>query len=170
MKMSPESPCSAAFDDPRSRSDFRPQHYPRVNSQDAPLPDAKERNDRMKLEFAAAYYALNGGYAGLLEARSRPDAQERREAEKQCLQAIEQILILRDRLEDQYAPFGVIAEPVVQDGFTVDMRISFGNVDAAGRRRSEEYTLTAQVPIPWPKRIRFEDLPIRIEGPGINPE
>jgi len=50
-------------------------------------------------------------------------------------------------------------------------RVRFlGNVDAAGRRRSEGYTITARVPIPLPAGINFEDLPIKIEGPGINPE
>src|SRR5262245_34782686 len=142
MNQYPQSLPADAFEDPRRRRDFRPQHYPRVNGQGAPPPEATERNDRMKLEFLAAYYALNGGYARLLEVRGHPDSPERREAETKCLQAIEEMLILRDKLEDQYAPFGVIAEPVVQDGFTVNLKISFGNVDAAGRLRSELYTFT----------------------------
>ena len=156
--------------DPRIHDDFRPRHYPRVNGRDAPPPEATERNDRIKLEFLAAYYALNGGYAALLEARGHPDSPERRQAEKKCLQNIERLLIVRDGLEDQYAPFGVIAEPVVENGFTMDVKISFGNVDATGRLRSELYTLTACVPIPLPGGVEFEDLPIKIEGPGINPE
>jgi hypothetical protein len=73
-------------------------------------------------------------------------------------------------LEDRYAPLGVIVEPVVEGGFTVNLIISFGNVDAAGRRRSEAYTITARVPIPLPEGIRLEDLRVKIEGPGINPQ
>lgn len=161
---------SDTFNDPRLRSDFRQEFYPRVNALETPETNAADRNDRVALEFAAAYYNLNAGYARLLEARSHPDSPERREMEKKCLRTIEELLIVRDRLEDQYAPFGVIAEPVVKEGFTVNLKISYGNVDAAGKLRSEAYTITACVPIPLPEGIQFEDLPITIEGPGINPE
>jgi hypothetical protein len=86
------------------------------------------------------------------------------------LRAIEQLLVVRDQLEDQYAPLGVVAEPVVNDGFTVTLRISFGNVDAAGRRRSEMFTISTCVPVPLPESLQFEDLPITIQGPGIHPD
>lgn len=131
---------------------------------------ATERDDRLVLEFLAAYYDLNCAYARLLEARQAPASPARTEAERKCLQAIEALLIVRDRLEDQYAPFGVIADPVVKDGFTVNVKISSGNMDAAGHRRSELYTITARVPVPLPKGATFENLSIRVEGPGINPE
>jgi len=39
-----------------------------------------------------------------------------------------------------------------------------------GRCRSEGYTVTAHVPVPLPPGTKFEDLPIEIEGPGINPQ
>lgn len=156
--------------DPRKQTDFHPQHYPRVNGHDAPPAEATERNDRIKLAFLAAYYGLNCAYSRLLETRRSMDSPERRKAEKMRLQTIEQMLIVRDRLEDRYAPFGVIAEPVVKNGFTVNVKIGFGNVDAAGRRRSDCYTITACVPIPLPGGVKFEDLPIEIEGPGIRPE
>jgi hypothetical protein len=93
-----------------------------------------------------------------------------RQVEIECLQEIEKVLIVIDGLEDCYAPFGVIAEPVVKRGFIVDLKVSFGNVDAAGRRRSDLYTITARVPIPLPEGIKLKDLPIKIEGPGIDPE
>jgi hypothetical protein len=63
---------------------------------------------------------------------------------------------------------GVITDPVVKDGFTVDLRIQFGNVDAGGRRRTDAYTLTAFVPIPMPEGAKFEDVQMKIEGPGFN--
>ena len=122
------------------------------------------------LEFLAVYYELNSESSRLLEVRKRPDSQQRSEAERERLQAIEKVLVLRDGLEDRYAPFGVIAEPVVQEGFTVELKVSFGNADAAGRRRSDLYTITAFLPIPLPKGVKIEDLPIQIEGPGINGE
>src|SRR5882724_11146721 len=157
-------------EDPRSRSGFLLQYYPAANGKDAPPADATERNDRIMLEFLAAYYEINWQYSRLLEVRQRPDSPERSEAERERLQAIENALIHRDSLEDRYAPFGVIAEPVVKEGFTVDLKVSFGNVDAAGRRRSDLYTITAHVPIPLPKGAKVEDLPIQIEGPGISTE
>jgi len=170
MKDPDESQSRAAIEDPRTRRDFKPRYFPRVNGQEAPPPDATERNDRIKLQFLAAYYDLNCEYARLLEVRSRPPSNDRQEAERKSLQAVDRLLIVRDQVEDEYAPLGVIAEPFVEDGFTVNLKISFGNVDAFGRRRSEGYTVTAYVPIPLPQGTGFDDLPIKIEGPGINPE
>ena len=155
--------------DPRSLPDFELRHYPRVNGEESPAPDAAERNDRIKLEFAATYYALNCEHARLVALRCQPDSIGRRTEEKTLLQKIERLLIARDKLEDFYAPFGVIAEPVIKEGFTVDLNISFGNVDAFGRLRSDCYTITACVPVPLPQGINFDELPITIEGPGIRP-
>ena len=170
MKSIPEATMQSGAEDPRSRSGFLPQFYPSANGKAAPPVDAAEQNDRITLEFLAAYYEINREYERLLEVRKIPDSRQRSEAERERFQAIEKVLIVRDGLEDQYAPFGVIAEPVVRDGFTVDLRVSFGNVDAAGRQRSDLYTITTFVPIPMPKGMKIEDLPTRVEGPGINLE
>ena len=169
MNETPETHEPDAMKDPRSLPDFEPQYYPRANGEQRPAPDAVEQNDRIKVEFAAAYYALNCEHARLVAVRSRPDSVERRQEEKELLEKIERLLIARDALEDFYAPFGVIAEPVVKEGFTVDLNISFGNVDAFGRLRTDCYTITACVPIPVPEGINFDELPITIEGPGIPP-
>src|SRR5580765_8509775 len=118
----------SGFEDPRSRSGFLPQFYPTANGKNAPPAGATERNDRIILEFLAAYYDLNSHYSRLLETRKNPESPELSKAERKRLQAIEKGLILRDSLEDRYAPFGVIAEPVVHAGFTVDVKFSFGNV------------------------------------------
>jgi hypothetical protein len=122
------------------------------------------------LEFLAAYYGLNCAYSGVIEVRKQPPSQDPSEAERKCLQDVEKALILRDRLEDRYAPFGVIAQPTLRDGFTVNVKVSFGNRDAAGRHRSDLYTLTAYVPIPLPRGAKLEDLPLKIEGPGLDGE
>jgi hypothetical protein len=167
MKAKTETNAQVAFEDPRRRSDFQPQYYPRANGKDAPPVDVVERNDHILLEFVAAYYDLNCRHSRLLEARAKGSSAARTQAEIECLQEIEKALIVIDGLEDCYAPYGVIAEPVVKRGFTVDMKVSFGNVDAAGRRRSDLYTITACVPIPLPTGINLKDLPIKIEGPGI---
>ena len=156
--------------DPRLRNDFQPHYYPKANGKEAPAADAGERNDRILLEFLAAYYDLNCEYARLLEVRRGEPSPQRGEAERRRLQAIEKVLIVRDALEDRYAPLGVVTEPVVRDGFTMDVRIKFGNVDGAGRRRSDLYTLTTCVPVPMPPGLKFEDLPMKIEGPGFNGE
>jgi hypothetical protein len=156
--------------DPRTRRDFNPLHYPRVSGQDAPPLQATERNDHIKLAFLAVYYGLNCEYARLLECRARRASDQPASDEQEVLRAIEQLLVVRDQLEDQYAPLGVVAEPVVNDGFTVTLRISFGNVDAAGRRRSEMFTISTCVPVPLPESLQFEDLPITIQGPGIHPD
>jgi hypothetical protein len=168
MIPTPEVDVPGGTPDPRSRNDFLPQHYPRANGKEAPPIDATAQNDRIQLEFQAVYYELNFEYSRLLEVRKRPDSQQRSEAEREQLKAIERVLVLRDGLEDRYAPLGVIAEPVVKEGFTVDLKVSFGNVDAAGRLRSDLYRITTYVPIPWPKGAKIEDLPIQVEGPGIN--
>src|SRR5829696_8265466 len=152
------------FEDPRLQADFRLQYYPTANGKDAPVVGAAERNDRLVLEFLAIYYHLNCQYAALLAIRANPDPAQRPAAERNCLEAVEKALLARDGLEDRYAPFGLIAEPVIENGFAVDVKFSFGNVDAAGKIRSELYTLTACVPIPLPRGTKFEDLPIKIEG------
>ena len=159
----------AAIEDPRNLPDFEPRYYPRTNGAEPPAPNAAEQNDRIKIEFAAAYYALNCAHARLVALRNRPDSAERRQKETDLLHEVERLLIARDALEDFYAPFGVIAEPVVREGFTVDVTISFGNVDAYGRLRSDCYTITACVPIPLQKKINFDELAITIEGPGLPP-
>jgi hypothetical protein len=158
-----------AFEDPRTRSDFQPEYYPRANGRTAPPIRATGRNDCVVLAFLAVYYELNCAYAALLEARKRPKSPKGNQAEGKHLRAIERVLIARDELEDHCAPFGVLAEPNVENGFTVDVACSFGNVDAWGRSRAELLTFTTYVPIPLPKLTRFQDLPIRIGGPGVPP-
>src|SRR2546422_5721915 len=167
MSTTPETSVQRGFEDPRSRSDFLREYYPKANGKDAPPEDSPQRNDRIMIEFLAAYYSLNREYGRLRELRKKTDSAERAQQEREHLQAIEKVLIVRDGLEDRYAPLGVIAEPLVNDGFAVDVKFSFGNVDANGRRRSDLFTMTVYVPIPMPAGARLEDLELKIEGPGI---
>src|SRR5439155_19853405 len=113
------------FLDPRRCADFLPQFYPSANGKEAPSADGADQNDRIVLEFLAAYYRLNREYSRLLEVRKLPASAQRNEAERQCLQDVEQVVIVRDGLEDRYASFGVIAEPIVRGGFTINVKISF---------------------------------------------
>jgi hypothetical protein len=122
------------------------------------------------LEFLSLYYHLNCQYAALLQVRKKPKSPRRTRTETEHLRVIEKIVIARDRLEDRYAPCGVIAEPIVEKGFTVDITFSFGNVDALGRPRSGSLRVTTYIPIPLPPGKRLRDLPFKIEGPGFPPQ
>jgi hypothetical protein len=156
------------FDDPRTAPGFLPHHYPAANGKAAPPVGAVEQNERITLEFLAAYYHLNCAYARVIELRKQPKSPDRLQAERACLQEIEKGLIVRDRLEDHYASYGVITDPASQNGFTRNVKFSFGNVDAAGQIRRDFYTLTAFVPIPLPREVKVKDLPMKIEGPGFD--
>ena len=165
-----DQPTQDPLKDPRSRPEFNPQLYPCVNGQDAPAPGATERNNRIKLKFLAVYYGLNCEHARLEKLRAQPETGQRRKGELNILRDIERLLVLRDALEDEYAPLGIIAEPVNQDGFTKDLIVTFGNEDAFGKLRSDLYTINACVPVPLPEGILFEELDITIEGPGLSPQ
>jgi hypothetical protein len=154
-----------ALEDPRSRHGFEEQHFPTANGKPAPPVDAMEPNDRIILEFLAAYYELNRAYRKLRDARQVGDTAERTATELEALRETEKILIRRDALEDHYAPAGVLTQPVVKDGFTVDIKFSFGNKDSRGRPRSDLYRLTAEVPIPLPPGAKLEDFIVHFEGP-----
>ena len=130
---------------------------------------ASASNERITNELLATYYYLNCEFCRLREVRQQSPSPERAAAERERLQAIERVLIVRDGLEDFYAPLGVIAEPIVKDGFAVELKITFGNSDASGRPHQNLYTITADVPIPLPRRMKIDELSIQIEGPGITP-
>ena len=170
MKTPPQSKSSGSFEDPRNSRDFVARLYPKTNGGEAPSADAPGLNDRLVLQFLAAYYQINSRYTRLRKVREQKASVRRDQREREALQAIEVALRHRDALEDRYAPYGVIAEAVVKDGFAVDVKFSFGNTDAAGRLRSDLYKITAYVPIPMPEGTNFEDLAVRIQGPGIEPE
>jgi hypothetical protein len=157
MPVNPKN-STRAPEDPRRRRDFHPQYYPTANGRTGPRPGVTARNDCVILEFLAAYYQLNCEYARLLEVRAMAQSTDRAKAEDECLRAIERDLIIRDGLEDQYAASGIIAEPIVVDGFTMDVKFTFGDVTAAGRLRSAPIMSSANVSIPLPPGIKLENL------------
>ena len=146
------------------RADFRPEYFPRANGRVGPAPDAIGRNDRIKLEFLAVYYRLNCEYARLLQARAKAESPECKKTDAKCLRAIETILIVRDGLEDKYASCGVIAEPIVSDGFTMDVKFTFGDVTAAGRLRSAVIVSSAVIAVGLPPGIAVEKLTFPEQG------
>lgn len=165
--MNPPTPPQpdATFQDPRRESGFQPEHFPRANGKDAPPLEATAWEDRVTVEFLAAYYELNRAYASLRRTRERPKSPEAASEERECLQRLEGRLVHRDALEDRYAPAGVIAESVNQEGFTVDVRFRFGSRDPVGRRRHDTLTMAAYVPIPWPEGAGPSDLPVQFQDP-----
>jgi hypothetical protein len=110
------------------------------------------------IEFQAAYYDLNCHYSRLLAVRAQGETPEVKNAEYECLRAIEKALIIRDGLEDEYASSGVIAEPVVMDGYTMDVKFTFGDVTAAGRLRSAPIMSSAMISIELPPGVEIEKL------------
>jgi hypothetical protein len=158
VNTTPSFPNPGGVEDPRGRGDFRPEFYPKANGGDDPPPEATSRNDRIRIEFRAVYYRLNCEYARLQEARASAESSGRAKMESECLRAIEKILILRDGLEDHHAAFGVICEPVVTNGYAMDLKFTFGDVTATGRLRSVPLESSGAVAIRLPPGIDIQKL------------
>jgi hypothetical protein len=132
---------------------------PRANGRPVSRLDARQRNDRIQLEFVAAYDVLNQEYGRLLEIRADRHRAERAARERGQLQRIERALRRRDALEDHYAPLGVIAEPILREGFVVDLKFTFGNTTAAGEPRGAGVCVfSAQVPLPLPADYELKEV------------
>jgi hypothetical protein len=141
--------------DPREAPDFHAEFHPTANGKPAPLPGASEPHDRLALDFLAAYYEINRGYAHLLAIRAERPSERRPDRERAALQAIEIALRNRDELEDFYAPYGIIAEPVLQEGIAVDVRFTFGDVDSAGHKRNQPHFSSTFITIPLPPGVKL---------------
>jgi hypothetical protein len=133
-----------------------------------PSVDPDDHNHRVVLQFLAAYYDINCQHQQLTAARALADPVQRLAREHECLQAIEKTLIRRDALEDQYAPFGIIAEPLAKDGYTIDIRFTFGNVNAAGRLRAAPLSSSTTIPIRLPPGVKLENLTLPDKIPPPN--
>src|SRR5881394_302601 len=126
--------------------------FPTADGKPAPAQNSKDRNDHIKMEFLAAYHGLNRCYAHLLEIRRMKvgDPARREQSERVALRKIEKALRLRDQLEDEYAPYGIIAEPVMKNGFAVDVKFSFGTVRSRAQRNAQALSSSAYISIPLP--------------------
>jgi hypothetical protein len=140
------------FIDPRRQKGFNPAWLPTVNGKPFSAGLSRAREEQLKRDFAAAYYALNRAYAALLGIRAEPERAPRRTSrERSQLKRIESALRRRDALEDHCAPLGVIAEPSMNSGYAVDLTVTFGNMDGAGKPRTDAIELSsALVPLPLP--------------------
>jgi hypothetical protein len=148
---------AAEWLDPRKAPGFNPDWYPKADGREAPASDSTDACDRIRLQFLAAYYELNCAYTCLQAFRSanpkKPGAAQA--GELTALKQIEELLRRRDALEDQFAPLGVIAEPVMQQGFTVDVTFSFGAERRATDLQGGVYS-SAYISIPLPPGLKLE--------------
>lgn len=134
--------------DPRAQPAFQPAHFPQGNGSPAPAVGTRDSIERIKIQFLSVYYRLNVGYADLLQVRASQPGSEQKTAEQRVLRRIERALRQRDALEDHYAPLGIMAEPVTRQGFAVDLRFTFGTVNAQGRPRSEGFRMSSYMALP----------------------
>src|SRR6185369_9961290 len=134
---------SLGFNVTRSESDFDPAFYPLAGGGPPPSPESDDRDDRIKLEFCAVYYQLNRLHARLTDLRKQLRAPAGGDQERDLLREIERTLRLRDALEDRYTPLGVIAEPIARDGFTVDIKFTFGDRSVLREQRTRLISSTA---------------------------
>lgn len=153
----PRIPGDEVLPDPRRAAGFVPRHFPTANGA-AALECEDPRNEALAMQFQAAYYEINLRYARLQDVRAQPGLPDFARRERAALQDIETALRQRDELEDRCAPLGIIAEPVARDGFTVDVRFTFGSTDASGRYRAEPIVSSAFLSFQVPESKRGRDL------------
>jgi hypothetical protein len=151
----PPTPEPTPPRDPSKARGFAPELYPTANGGGLP---AGVANESVVLEFLAAYYDINARATELQRIRQAPGYRSGSPAERAALQGLESALRRRDELEDRNAPCGVIAEPVMRDGITRDVRFTFGHINAAGNPRSQQIVSSAFLSIPLPPGVRVEDL------------
>ncbi|MCI0539602.1 MAG: hypothetical protein L0Z50_30700 [Verrucomicrobiales bacterium] len=136
--------CSG-FIDPRWEKDFSPSLYPKADGALAPSPESGDRDDRIKVEFCAVYYRLNLLHAQLTEMRKNAGDSDGDRRACDLMGEIEKHLRLRDELEDRYAPYGVIAEAIAKDGFTVEIKFTFGDRTVLREQRTRLISSTALI-------------------------
>jgi hypothetical protein len=109
--MNAETPSGSIreIDELRPRCDFRP-----ANEADAAI------YDPMQEEFLSAYQAINHRVRELRAIRAGPSSADQEHAAQQ---AVERALLARDAVEDKYTRLGIIATPIVRDGFIREIQL-----------------------------------------------
>lgn len=148
--------------DPRPLPGFVASLFPLVNGA-PPSVSADPRNDEVVMAFLAAYYELNVRWTELRAVRGRAGESGFLKDERAALQAIEAALRQRDELEDRYAPYGIIAEPILEDGIARDLQFTFGSVNVAGRFRAQPVVSSANFSFRVPEKNRRQG--VRPPGP-----
>ena len=139
--------------DLRLLPDFVASLFPLANGA-PPAASADPRNDEVVIAFLAVYYKINVRWMELRALRDNAHAPQFPQREREALQAIEAALRERDELEDSWAPHGIIAEPIMEDGLTRDILFTFGSVNAAGRFRAQPFVSTANLTFQVPEKYR----------------
>jgi hypothetical protein len=150
--------------DPRLLPDFAASLFPLANGA-PPSASADPRNDEIVMAFLAAYYEINVRWTELRVVRSRAGQPGFSPDERTALQAIEAALRQRDELEDRYAPYGIIAEPILEDGIARDIQFTFGSVNVDGRFRAQPIVSSANLSFRVPEKNRRQG----VKPPGPLP-
>jgi hypothetical protein len=129
------------MEDPRTATGSDLSLFPLCDGGLAPFSSGEDPASGRKLDFLTVYYQINRCSQRLLEARKRSNPI----AERAALQAMEKALLARDALENQCAPYGVAASPVLVDGLITDVRFS---APSAGPGRSSSVSMRFAVPPP----------------------
>jgi hypothetical protein len=135
-------PRRGQLGEPRGEPDFDPAFYPVAQCVSAPDLPTTSSSEQIQGEFCAVYYRLNRLHARLQENRRTSGVGEQ---ERELLRAIENHLTLRDELEDRYAPYGVIAEAVLEQGVTTRIKFTFGDRNILRLQRMNLISSTAFV-------------------------
>jgi hypothetical protein len=146
MNPSSQLPFKPRIPDPRRQADFDPARYPAASGGAIPPTGRSDPLEPIQNQFLAVYYHLNVAHAALLHARAERDGSPG--SERNALRRIERALRWRDTLEDYYAPFGIIAEPQLKQGFALKVRFTFGAVTQQGFPRSQGYRMSAYISLP----------------------
>jgi len=144
---------SPAVLDPRQFPGFVASLFPLANGA-PPSPSADPRNDEVVMAFLAAYYEINVRWTELRTVRGREGEPGSLQKERAALRAIEAALRQRDELEDRYAPYGIVAEPIMEDGLARDIQFTFCSVNKAGRFRAEPVVSSATLSFQIPEKNR----------------
>ena len=103
--------------DPRTEPGFVASLYPHCDGSEAPPIGTQDPTEMRKLEFLAAYYAINLAYARLKAANENERSAK--------LLDLNTALNARDGLEDRYSPIGFFGEPRVSGTRTLDVTFMY---------------------------------------------
>lgn len=162
--IAPAETLSPMSRDPRKLPGYVASLFPLANGA-PPSASVDPRNDEVVMAFLAAYYEINFRWMELRALRNGAPSPQFPRREREALQAIEAALRQRDELEDRWAPHGIIAEPIMEDGLTRDIIFTFGSVNAAGRFRAQPFVSAANLSFQVPKKGRCRG----IKPPGPLP-
>lgn len=101
--------------DPRTKPRFIAELFPWVDGYPAPAAATPGSLAARKLRFAFAYYRIN------LAARNLEITRSRQKSYRASLQALDRALASRDELENEMAPLGIAAEPVMNGAVAADL-------------------------------------------------